>query len=281
MNDILNEASRFFYDHFGHTTEGQPLNVSVEPREQVACALCGATGPGVYDGRSNMQKPLCKPCWSFYQNSPRHFPKVTKDRSFSGKVQTPWIVDTQGMRIYTSPTDQERNVPDIQYVARRGNIMGAILQDILDGVVTPPFLWGKFSKKKEECLTIIEVTRSLSRVIFCDGKSRAQTNYNMVQIGEALAHLDARDNPKEVPKVLQRWRYGDDIQGKCPRLDIKKGLRESGYDDRILMPLSLGERQAIGQILDNRKEQAKADKLKARSVHPDAASSVLMEHGLA
>lgn len=281
MNDIRHEASRFFYDHFGHTTEGQPLNVGVEPRAQVACALCGATGPGVYDGRPHMQKAFCKPCWSFYQNSPRHFPKVTKDRSFSGKVQTPWIVDTHGIRVYIGPTNEGHKVPDIQYVVSRGNIMGTILHDILEGVVEPPFLWGQFFKKKEECLTLIEVTRSLSRVIFCDGKGRAQANYNMVRIGEALAHLDARDTTKETPKVFQRWGYGDDIQGRCQRLDIKKGLRESGYDDRILMPLSLDERRAIGQILDNRKEQAKADKTKARDMGLETATGAIEEMGCA
>lgn len=249
MSASLQKATQFFFDHFGHfVADGvSDLPPSVEARAEVTCSFCGRQGVGVWDGRSNhiAYPHKCLPCWSLYQPARGYFAGGGKDMSFSGKVQTVWIVDDRGATVYVAPQTFEQKAPDsrvtpgLRYATNANPV-----RDILNGDIKPPFLWGLFPKKKEQGIEILELTESLSRIIFCDGKNGTRLSYDLERLQTAFLSLMPLSADQKKDPGLWQWRHGYDILGTKKRMDAKKDLRRLGINPDLLR-LSLGERAMV------------------------------------
>lgn len=253
MSASVQKATQFFFDHFGYLiADGvSGLPAGVEPRAEVACSLCGRHGVGVRDGRPNqMAHPnKCLPCWSLYQRADGYFAGGGKDMSFAGKVKTAWIVDDRGVTVYVSPQTLEAKASDSRMTPGLRYVAGALpIRDILNGDIKPPFLWGLFGQKKEQTIEILELTESLSRITFCDGKNGARLSYDMERLQAGVTSIGPLSGERKKDPGVWQWLRGADIVGTKKRLDAKNDLRRLGLDLSLLR-LSLGERDMVRRVI--------------------------------
>jgi len=252
MSAILQRATAFFFDHFGHRIiqEDSSLPAGIEPKDDVTCDLCDRHGPGVWDGRGNHGAYRCLPCWSFYRRSDIYFPGTDKDRSFAGKIKTGWVVDDNGISIYVSQKTFDGKPPEERIMSGlRFLPVTTPIMDILNGHIKPPFLWGLFGVNKDNAIRVFEVTESLSRIVFCDGKACTRVYYDLDHIREGIASVAALSEAHRKDSGFYQWMYGADIVGTKKRLDIKKDLRRLGLESRMLQ-LSLSERDIVRRAVN-------------------------------
>jgi hypothetical protein len=255
MSASLQMATQFFFDNFGHCIADGVSNLSrgVEAHADVTCSFCGRRGVGVRDGRNNhLAYPnKCLPCWSLYQPSPDYFVGGGKDYSFTGKVKSNWIVDSRGATIYVAPQTFEAKAPNKRVTPGLRYVVGALpIRDILNGDAKPPFLWGHFGEKKEQSIEILELTSSLSRIVFCDGKNGKRLYYDIEHVQMGIASIEPLSKEQRNDPGIRQWLKGDDIYGKKTLFETKKGLRRLGLDPSLLR-LSLGERHIIDVLVDH------------------------------
>lgn len=254
MSASLQVATQFFFDNFGHFIADGITNLSknVEACAEVTCSFCGRHGVGVRDGRNNhLAYPnKCLPCLSLYQPSPDYFAGGGNDQSFTGKVRTDWIVDSRGATIYVAAQTFEEKAPDKRVTPGLRYVTDASpIRDILNGDVKPPFLWGLCGTKKEQSIEILELTGSLSRIVFCDGKNGKRLYYDMEHVQRGIASIGPLSEKQRKDPGIRSWRKGDDILGTKTRFEVKKGLRRLEMDLRLLQ-LSLGERDIVWSLVD-------------------------------
>lgn len=253
MSASVQKATQFFFDRFGHLIADGVSNLPqhVEPRAEVTCRFCGRHGVGVWDGRGNQMAYLCLPCWSFCQPAKKYFVVSGNNINFSDKVRAQWVADDHGVTVYVSQKTldtkepDKRAMPGFRYVVDTKPIL-----DMLSGNIKPPFLWGLFGAKREQAMETLELTESLSRIVFCDGTNGKRVYYDIKHMQMAIASIEPLSEEHRKDPWFRRWIRGDDITGTVIRLDVKKNLRRLGLDQNLLR-LSLGERAAVRDVLSN------------------------------
>ncbi|OBS08967.1 hypothetical protein [Acidihalobacter prosperus] len=268
MNQELRDATNFIYRHFTHRfTENATYPNNVKLCADVTCSNCGDTNvSGVFDGRVAMNTgAFCMPCWSLMQGNADYFPGKAKDKTLTGKIKTPWIVDESGMRVFASAeTVNDKRGVDTPGLVYEVHSQRAFLLDLVHGRWRPPFVAGVFSApNKRSVIAALRVTRSLEHIVFCDAGAGGFLFYNAPRVIAAIEHLAAIANDDLVKdEAYQGWRLGDDLTGarhlslmerrKLSRHRIEIGLMpRPGTKGVDLFDLTLAERRLVsGAILD-------------------------------